>query len=1503
MFYPPYINGQANPYIYSRIYCSQAITNAQLFWYKDKYYSTNFNLNQGWNVVQLSNLPDWINSTTISQLRLDFGNASGVNVKVDWITISPQAYSDSLVSVVELKNGVATLATSCTGAVGTYTVTTNIGGIINSTVVTVTNVQAITNTQSPFTAGNLVVARIGDGATATITGNSTYFPVALQEYTTAGVLVQTIPIASASSGSQLTITGNNQEVSLNLSADKAYVSLLGYDASPTNNSTATSSFSKVVGRVGVNGVVDYSTKIPADNAILRQVTSVDGSNFWYAGSTSGISYLPYANSSNTAVTNISSNGATNVKAIDIFNGQLYGMGFNSAAPSLYSVGTGLTTTTTTNALLAGLPTGSSGTNNGFVFFDTNGDSTPDLLYTIDGTNLRKYTYSATAVNYISGFTLTAAGSGYTSTPTVSFSGGGGSGLVATATVASNVVTGIYSTVSGFGYTSAPTVSFSGGGGSGAAATATITTAPGWVYNGSTGIGAVSAINVTGGGSGYTSAPTVSISGGNGSGAAATVTISGGAVIGVTITNCGSGYTGSPTITFNNTGTGGSGATATASLPGTLAVGITGTLVSNKAQLYITLVQTAGTTSISSNGLLSISDSNGAGAAPAITATILATAGSNYIYRGVAFAPNPSFATWTGTTNTNWNTGTNWLSGTVPGNSVSINIPPVASGNYPVLPSALTTKGITVQFGARLSTNTATAVTGNITVSSGGTFTIGNATTVTGSITNSGTTTINAATTITGAFTASASSITSMNANTTVNGNVIFPNTSTIAIASGMALTTQGNVGATIAGDGTNAGTFTGSGKVVMNSSAITTFGCSFNNVDLNTSSTGYTISGTPTINGFLNLITGQLNGGAATLTFGNNASAQVGPKSTIGTLSGTIAFNGRPVTFKSDATGTAKLGIGVAGSISGATNITVERYITAKTARKFSYIGSPVTASIRNSWQKQIYVSGYGAGGLVCGNTSGDGGSTDKYNSNGFDATLYNTPTIYKYNATLVNGSRWVGIANTEQTNLSPGTGYAVNIRGNRNSATVTCTNQLATGSPTPPEAVTLSATGTITTGDLIVALNDPSVNRFTLLANPYPSQISFSAFRSDNSNIINNNLWTYSPFGNNNYTTYSNGVIANAATGYDNTSGDYIASGQAFFVKANTAGSVTFHEAHKASGSIPNNQYFGNAVDPLIRVGLRSTTDNSLLDEIVVRYNSNGSSSYLPNWDANSLSNGSQTLVSFKGTERLAIATHAEVNIVDTTNLAVKSSTVGTYRLSFSDYQDLDNTQTITLVDKFLNTKQDVRANQVYDFNVTSDSASEGSNRFKVLIGDPSALPVNFTAITATRVGDVVNVKWRIANEALIASYNVERSTNDTSFNTINTKKAAGANSYTAEDTSIPSNTNTLYYRIKAIGSDGATKYSSVANLTTYDLRLTALTIYPNPVKNKIYVILKNEANAIYDMKIITITGKEVYARMGTAVTSGKFILDASSFASGIYMLELSDHKGNMQHQKFVKV
>lgn len=100
---------------------------------------------------------------------------------------------------------------------------------------------------------------------------------------------------------------------------------------------------------------------------------------------------------------------------------------------------------------------------------------------------------------------------------------------------------------GSGYTSVPTLSFSGTGGSGAAFGALATTST---------TDKIVSINVTNGGSYLTANPTVSSISGGGSGASFNITTgTTRRITGITITNGGSGYTANPTITLSSPGSG------------------------------------------------------------------------------------------------------------------------------------------------------------------------------------------------------------------------------------------------------------------------------------------------------------------------------------------------------------------------------------------------------------------------------------------------------------------------------------------------------------------------------------------------------------------------------------------------------------------------------------------------------------------------------------------------------------------------------------------------------------------------------------------------------------------------------------------------------------------------------------------------------------------------------------------------------------------------------------
>jgi hypothetical protein len=181
-----------------------------------------------------------------------------------------------------------------------------------------------------------------------------------------------------------------------------------------------------------------------------------------------------------------------------------------------------------------------------------------------------------------------------------------------------VLTGVNVTAVGTGYTSTPTLLISGGNPTPVVAA----TAPGSFALGLVPV-PLASLGVPVGGAGYTGAPSVSISGGGGSGATATATLgTSGQVISYTLTNAGTGYTSSPTITLTGGGinpglpaTPASASIATAGSGGNVTVATTGNLAisnsvtaGNVSFTAPSINSTGGT--ISTNGTLTYNATGG-----------------------------------------------------------------------------------------------------------------------------------------------------------------------------------------------------------------------------------------------------------------------------------------------------------------------------------------------------------------------------------------------------------------------------------------------------------------------------------------------------------------------------------------------------------------------------------------------------------------------------------------------------------------------------------------------------------------------------------------------------------------------------------------------------------------------------------------------------------------------------------------------------------------------------
>jgi hypothetical protein len=226
---------------------------------------------------------------------------------------------------------------------------------------------------APFTLGNIVVARVGNGS-AVLSAAAT--EVFLDEYTPSGRLVQSISMPTFVSGRNriLTASGNvTSELGMTRSADGRYLVLTGYSAATGTSAAVASSSStditRVIGLIAADGSFDTSTStgtaFSATN--IRAAATFDGTSFYSVGGNSGVQYQAFGSAMATQL----NTAPVNIRSINIANGNLYVSTGSSPYIGLSQVGTGLPTAAgQATTVLPGFPASAAGASpNGFYFAD------------------------------------------------------------------------------------------------------------------------------------------------------------------------------------------------------------------------------------------------------------------------------------------------------------------------------------------------------------------------------------------------------------------------------------------------------------------------------------------------------------------------------------------------------------------------------------------------------------------------------------------------------------------------------------------------------------------------------------------------------------------------------------------------------------------------------------------------------------------------------------------------------------------------------------------------------------------------------------------------------------------------------------------------------------------------------------------------------------------------------------------------------------------------------
>ncbi len=639
-------------------------------------------------------------------------------------------------------------------------------------------------------------------------------------------------------------------------------------------------------------------------------------------------------------------------------------------------------------------------------------------------------------------------------------------------------------------------------------------------------------------------------------------------------------------------------------------------------------------------------------------------------------------------------------------------------------------------------------------------------------------------------------------------------------------------------------------------------------------------------------------------TVGNNLQLQAGaslivnPGRTL-SVTGTANFNGQPVIVKSSAAGTGSIGEGQA-NISGAGNVTIERYIP-NSGRRWRLLTIPVTGpGIRQAWAEgRTPITSTGAaasepgvyGTIITGNYTASAPSP----ALGFDwwPALGSTATasIRSYTQGAATGN-WNGVP-TMATNGSEG--YLIFVRGDR---------KVTSGSG----ATTLRATGALKTG---ASVNIDATKSHTLVGNPFASAIDFEKVAANSGNPTSVKadrfwVWDATVGGTGGYRLvhqigagqWERVPDAVFGTGPATAGSQYIQSSQAFFVEPNTGGFVTIDDDDKAIVS-------GSAPDLLDATGRGTfhtnlTYDNSgiltLADGVLSTFGAGGINT-VGSDDVGKVDNFSESIALIREGRRLALEARAGIGADDTLYLRLGNLTARSYALQFKA-GSLPEGLTAFLMDGWLG-KQTVLptgegAISSYPFTVTSAAGSSAADRFKIVFSNPAVLPVVFINAKAYTKDGGTRVEWQVGNEEDIKAYEVEKSTDGSSFARIGTIPSTGSKSYSLTDAHSQLTTdNSLYYRIKAIGFDGTMQYSAVLKLKTENTKLETFSVSPNPVKDGMMTLqLGNVKKRRYTLSVYNAIGQRVLAisveHLGGSATQS--IRLGSRLSAGVYKLSLGE-------------
>jgi hypothetical protein len=173
-------------------------------------------------------------------------------------------------------------------------------------------------------------------------------------------------------------------------------------------------------------------------------------------------------------------------------------------------------------------------------------------------------------------------------------------------------------------------------------------------------------------------------------------------------------------------------------------------------------------------------------------------------------------------------------------------------------------------------------------------------------------------------------------------------------------------------------------------------------------------------------------------------------------------------------------------------------------------------------------------------------------------------------------------------------------------------------------------------------------------------------------------------------------------------------------------------------------------------------------------------------------------------------------------------------------------------------------------------------------------ALPVKLVSFNAKNENGIAQLIWETSEETNSERFDVQRSQNGKSWETIAKVAAKGESKvsvgYTAHDSKPLKGTN--LYRLHMIDLDGTSSFSKILGLEFG--RKSVISLHPNPVVNRLNINATDFADVL-QIRIYNMKGLEVY-RSGTAPERS---INVEGLTAGMYVVKVTEQDNSVSSHK----